>query len=213
MWDVLGACVDDLDASAAAAVKLRVKGFLLHVAWHEGARLKARSQMSNRPARSFFQFEAFRAKEALAYSQKKGWLGQLATVAPHPGPHLMAAWGALPSLGYNHDSYYPSGNLIEDLLLSNDLFGAYLCRIAFKMVTGAIPASKEDQATYWYDNWKKTGGDSDALRKTFRREADEVDLLIPTLVKPRVARGERSNANRERPHKSEKRSGSDWPRN
>jgi hypothetical protein len=179
IWPLLGAVVDDLDSNQSAADRLKGRGFLLHVAWHEGARLTTRYQNGGGPARSFFQFEAFRAKEAMEYAQQKGWLATLSTVSAETETKLKAAATALPKYGDTNASQFPANNLVHDLLVGNDLFGAYLARIAFKKVTAAIPASNKDQAAYWYKWWKVTGGDPDELKKTFEAEADEVDKLIP----------------------------------
>ncbi|MBY5871332.1 hypothetical protein HFN53_04765 [Rhizobium leguminosarum] len=55
-WPIIVACVNALDSSPSD----NTKRFLLHVAWHEGDKLRTRIQYGNGPARSFFQFEAYR---------------------------------------------------------------------------------------------------------------------------------------------------------
>jgi len=175
MWTVLGSCIDDLDSDS----KRQTRGFLLHVGWHEGARLTTRSQIGGGPGRSFFQFEAYRAKEALQYAEQLGVMDKVAAVTSNAVADINAARDALPNYGDQGASNFPDGNLIQDLLLSNDLFGTYLVRIAFRKVPAPIPASNTDQAAYWYQYWKVTGGDPDTLKATFKAEADEVDSLVP----------------------------------
>src|SRR4051794_24040813 len=63
-WPIVSHRVDDLDETPS----LNVKKFLIHVAWHEGDKLQARTQYGGGPGRSFFQFEAYRAKEAVQYA-------------------------------------------------------------------------------------------------------------------------------------------------
>lgn len=69
-WPIISGCVDDLDESPSD----NTKRFLLHVAWHEGDKLRTRLQYGDGPGRSFFQFEAYRAKEALQYARQKDLL-------------------------------------------------------------------------------------------------------------------------------------------
>jgi hypothetical protein len=181
-WTILGSVVGDLDSAASAAVRAIIERFLLHVAWHEGAKLTARAQFGDGPARSFFQLEAHRAKDAADYAQVKGWVGKLATAAGVSDAEITAAAAALPSFDPNDpdaSAKFPSPNAIGDALGKNDLFGAYLTRIAFKKVPEAIPETNAEQAAYWYDNWKRSGGDPQQLQQIFKAESDAADQLIP----------------------------------
>lgn len=178
-WPIVGASIDDLDANPSD----NTKRFLLHVAWHEGDKLQTRIQYGGGPARSFFQFEAYRAKEALQYARHAGYIDKLAPVSGNTKKQLKDAEDDLPDYDPKDSScsYFPDGNLIRTLLEQNDGFGTYLVRIAFKKVPASIGQTNADHAAYWYSYWKVSGGDPDALKRTFAKEADEVDKLIALL--------------------------------
>lgn len=179
-WPIIGACVDALDASPSD----NTKRFLLHVAWHEGDRLRTRAQYGGGPARSFFQFEAYRAKEALQYARQAGYADKLAAASGNSKKDLKSAEDGLPDYDPqdNTCSYFPAGNLIRTLLEENDQFGTYLVRIAFKKVAASIGQTNADHADYWYRYWKVSGGNPEQLKKTFVMEADEVDALLAKLI-------------------------------
>ncbi|MER9002577.1 hypothetical protein NKI15_02950 [Mesorhizobium sp. M0862] len=176
---IVGACVDALDPNPSD----NTKRFLLHVAWHEGDKLRTRVQYGDGPARSFFQFEAYRAKEAMQYARQAGYIDKLAGTTGNTKKELKDSEDDLP--GYDPKdsscSYFPDGNLIRTLLEQNDQFGAYLVRIAFKKVAAAIGQTNAEHADYWYTYWKVSGGDPDALKKVFAKEANEVDKLVAQL--------------------------------
>ena len=163
-----------------------IKRFLIHVAWHEGGRLTSRIQKTKKngkivdgPARSFYQFEANRAKDAVLYANKKKLIGKLATVSGSTGKELVNEANKID----DKDHYFPDGNLIKSLLETNDAFGTYLARIAFKKIQAAIDKTNQDHADYWFSYWKVTSDDPDKLKKIFVQEANEVDLLIEQLIK------------------------------
>lgn len=180
-FPIVSAVVNDLDKSAQD----NVKRFLMHVAWHEGARLTARIQGGGGPARSFFQFEAYRAKEALILAESKGFLPKLATAAGKSESDIKTARNGLPDYDKNDPStsYFPDGNLIKDLLETNDQFGTYLARIEFMRFSAAIGQTNSAHADYWYQYWKRSGGNEAALKATFIQEANEVDGLLVPLIK------------------------------
>lgn len=180
-FPIVSAVVNDLDRSPQD----NVKRFLMHVAWHEGARLTARIQGGGGPARSFFQFEAYRAKEALTLADSKGLLAKLATAAGKRESDLKTAQAGLPDYKKNDPScsYFPDGNLIKDLLETNDQFGTYLARIDFMRFSAAIGGTNSAHADYWYQYWKRSGGNEAALKAAFTQEANEVDGLLVPLIK------------------------------
>jgi hypothetical protein len=173
MLSLLEVTESDLDTAQSASFRNNVTRFLLHVSWHEGAKLTRREQMQGGPARSFFQFEMGRAKDAGDLAIEKGLVGKLAAVSGRSELVLRTAINGLSS-----GSSFPDGNLIRTLLTANDLFGCYLARIAFKRISAPIPRTTAGHATYWYEHWKVTGGDPDTLKKVFTREANEVDALV-----------------------------------
>jgi hypothetical protein len=178
-WNILDGVVNDLDKSASAEDKVKIKKFLLHVAWHEGAMLTKRQQDPTGPGRSFSQFEPPRAKEAVAYAKQKDWLSKLATASGQTADALAKAGDDLPEAA---GKPWPDKNLIEKELVDSDPFGAYLARIAFKKIPEAIPPDNKAHAEYWAKYWK-IKFDSDAQKKElierFEKEANEVDKLIP----------------------------------
>lgn len=180
-WSILGQVVESLDAGRDKATQDNIRRFLLHVAWHEGMLLTKREQLSGGPGRSFFQFEAYRAKETLQYAAKKGLLDLLAGGDAALVAELPAATDELPDFqaGKVSCSFFPDGCRIEALLTGDDGFGARLARIAFRMIPAAIPADNAGHAEYWYKWWKRTGGDQAKLVATVTQEADEADQLIP----------------------------------
>jgi hypothetical protein len=158
---------------------------MLHLAWHEGARLTARVQDSG-PAKSFFQLEAHRAKDGCSYAAQIGCVSKLAAAAGASEADINAAWPALPdydSTDPNNSAKYPPGNLIGTSLETIDLFGIYVARYCLKRIPSPIPADNPSQANYWYTNWKISGGDPDSLKQTFIAEANEVDALLVSSIK------------------------------
>ncbi|MEO5337819.1 MAG: hypothetical protein H7841_13145 [Magnetospirillum sp. WYHS-4] len=180
-WDLLGQMSADLDGASQPAAQDNAKRFLLHVAAHEGAMISLREQMAGGPARSFFQFEAHRAKDTLTYAQPRPFMAKLAAVGGCSVDDLAAATAALPSYGTPDAPFFPDGNLVQDLLAGNDLFGIYLARVAFKKIPAAIPVGNAAHGQYWYQYWKVSGGDPSQLVATFAQEADKVDAAIPVL--------------------------------
>lgn len=154
-----------------------VRTFLLHVGWHEGAALKARTQIGGGPGRSFYQFEAPRAKDAVAYAKQKGWLGRLATSSGKSEMELADAGDALPAAGA-----WPANSLIEQLLgaADQDVFATDMIRVALKKIPAAVPAGLDDQAEYWAKHWKiQFASDADRVAKKaqFKAAAQAVDAL------------------------------------
>jgi hypothetical protein len=181
-FPIISAVVKDIDSSSTS--QDNIKRFLIHVAWHEGARLTTRIQSAGGPARSFFQFEAFRAKETLAIAHTKGWSGKLAAASGQTEKDLSDAQAQLPDYDPKDSScsFFPDGNLIKTLLETNDSFGTYLARIAFTAFAAAIGNTNAQHADYWYKYWKRSGGDETKLKATFIKEAGEVDALIVPLI-------------------------------
>jgi lysozyme len=175
---LVGAAVDRLDAGSPAPVRANVKRFLLHVGWHEGMELTRREQLGDGPARSFFQLEAHRAKDAMEYAISSGHLGTLAGIAGKSEAELAQATAALPAFGGPNAPWFPPGNLIGSLLVQIDYFAACLTRIAFKKVPAAIPGDNDGHARYWFTYWKVTDADPDGQRLRFRSAADAVDMLV-----------------------------------
>ncbi|UUO04949.1 hypothetical protein M4951_16335 [Blastopirellula sp. J2-11] len=176
MWKILDTVVADLDSGNSNAVSLNKKKFLLHVAWHEGAFLKKRKQVGGGPGRSFFQFEAPLAKDAVLYAKQKNWLDRLATASGKSEQQLESAANAITG------GSWPANNAIEEALLDSDLFGAYLARIALKKVPEAIPTGNAAHAVYWADHWKRVFESPEQraeLIERFENESDTVDQHIP----------------------------------
>jgi hypothetical protein len=183
LWDILGRVVADLDGSASAAKQRVIKTFLLHLAGHE-SQLRTRAQDANGPARSLFQLEAHRAKDAGQHAQAVNLMGTLATAAgTGPSPDdFSAAFKALPTFDLAHpnqSAFFPAGNLIESTLVTNDLFAAYLVRIDFRRFPDPIPDGNEAQAAYWLKFWKGSASNPDAVKKQFLDDARRVDPHIP----------------------------------
>lgn len=178
LWATIGQVVDDLDTAG----KENKKKFLLHVAWHEGARIKKRVQDAGGPARSFYQMERAKAIDAVDYAKTKGWVVKLATAAGGgtTQQQILAAWTTLkenPTV-----PQFPAGNLIEAQLRSNDLFGTYMARIVLLRIPAAIGSTNQQHAEYWADHWKvsfSSPAERAMLIMRFKQEADEVDRLIP----------------------------------
>ncbi len=154
-----------------------VESFLLHVAWHESARLTTRTQWQQGPARGLFQMEPVRVREAIEYARTRGFETALVVEARTDVTTLRAAAVALPTTG----TTWPSGSLAEQWLLTHDEFAILLARIALKKIPIPIPSAIELQAHYWADHWKRVfpspAARTQALR-TFRDESLEVDTLL-----------------------------------
>jgi lysozyme len=181
LWDILGRVVADLDASASAAKQRIIKMFLLHLAGHE-SQLRTRAQDANGPARSLFQLEAHRAKDAGQHARAVNLMGMLASATGNGAGDLNAAFNALPAFDAAHpnqSAFFPSGNLIEAMLIANDLFAAYLVRIDFRRFAAPIPESNEAQAEYWLKFWKGTASNPEAVKKQFLDDCKRVDPHIP----------------------------------
>ncbi len=164
-----------------------VKRFLLHVAWHEGARLTTRIQGGGGPARSFYQFEAYKAREAMEYARAQGFMDFLVNSSGgSTDADLKAASDQLPST--TAEPYFPDGNLIKTLLETNDPFGTYLVRIEFKRYSAAIGPTNQDHTDYWYTYWKGTDPDPAGVKKQFLADCNEVDQLLQSSVRPRWQR-------------------------
>lgn len=179
-FPIISTVVNDLDSTP----RDNVKRFLMHVAWHEGARLTSRLQIGG-PARGFFQFEAYRAKEALKWASSKKLTGTLAKAANRSEDDLNDSTRELPDFDQNDKSCssFPTSNLVRFLLETNDQFGTYLARIEFTRFSQPIGNTNVDHAEYWYRYWKRTGGDASRLKKIFADEAKEVDGLIVAAIK------------------------------
>jgi len=122
------------------------------------------------------QLEAMRAKEAVEYGLTKPDFKK--ALEKYSGKTAAELKQSASELGARA-SYYPDGNTIEELLRTIDEFGILLARIAFWKIPGAIGTSNKDHAWYWYEHWKRTGGDRSALEKTFKEKADVVDQYLP----------------------------------
>ena len=182
LWEIVGAVVADLDASSTSAKQRIVKTFLLHLAGHE-SELRTRKQDAGGPARSLYQFEAHRAKDAGVHAQTLGLIGTLAVASGNTATELNAAISALPVFDPQHPSQsaiFPTGNLIESRFLDNDLFASYMIRIDFKRFSAPIPETNQDQAEYWLKFWKGTAPDPEAAKRQFLAHCDAVDPFIPT---------------------------------
>lgn len=187
MWQLISDVVEDIQSQSAADIKLNIKKFLLHVAWHEGRFLRTRIQDPRRPGdppgpgRSFFQFEPARAKDAVDYAKQKEpdkhWLTLLATRSGQTNQALEQASNDL-FLSTN----WPANNLIEKLLREDDLFGVYMIRIVLARLPSVIPVSNAAHAQYWADHWKivfRPPEDRTELITRFTKEANEADRHIP----------------------------------
>lgn len=184
-WDILGHAIDIVDVGVAPEIRARARRFMMHLAWHEGRRLVARVQDNQGPARSFLQLEAHRAKDGIVYARQKGWLDRFVALAG--GPVTEAALGTAAEALPNYNSadpkasaVFPPGNLIESLLRTVDAFGVAVARSCLRRLPAALPVGAADEAEYWYKHWKITGGDPEALKRTFIDECAEVDTFLPT---------------------------------
>lgn len=181
MWGLISSVVEDLDAHRTDAQKLNIKKFLLHIAWHEGDKLRFRTQQPSGPGRSFFQFEPAKAKDAVDHAENEGLMSKLTSSSGETERVLLDAAAAL-SLG----SPWPANNLIEKKLGNtdpSDLFACYMTRIALKRITQAIPDSNQEHAEYWADHWKVSFSSADERMRqirAFKSKADTVDGLIPS---------------------------------
>jgi hypothetical protein len=160
--------------------------FMLHLVWHESRRCRTRRQDGDGPARGFPQFEAHRARDTLEYAHRRSndlplWnLLVEAAQAAMPGVtdlELYLGWRRLPAYGEDRAPWYPEGNLIERLLLTSDLFGALLMRIALRKIAAPLPTRGDDDAAYWAAHWKRVDVGPDELRR-FRTAATEVGRLL-----------------------------------
>ena len=157
-----------------AAARENVKRFLLHVAWHEGAKIKARLQFNGGPGRSFYQFEAPRAFNACEYADRKGALAKLAATTDRTESDVRAGYKAISGTSW------PSTNkTIESCLVGFDFFATYAIRYVLIKVPAPIPAGNDAHAAYWADHWKVSfpNGDRDAQIKRFKAAADAVDAF------------------------------------
>lgn len=179
MRSIVEKVVNDLDASASADDKKNITTFLLRVAFHEGAQLKARRQIGSGPGRSFFQFEPGKAKDAVDYAFQKNWGDKLAKSGETTADKLKTSAADL-KLG----KPWPTDSHIENLLGGTtdaiDLFGIYMARIAFKKVPASIPKTLDEHAEYWAKYWKvKFDSDEDRKEKIkqFKANAEAMDML------------------------------------
>lgn len=156
------------------------KKFLLHVAWHEGDKLTTRKQYKGGPARSFYQFEAWRAKDdfeqGILPDKKK--LSILAKICVQSEDSLKSAFKQISA----KDKAYPANNLIGLLMESDDHFATCLARYSLMRYPDAIPTTNEGHANYWFDHWKGTliggsEGDIEALKEKFITASNEVDAV------------------------------------
>jgi hypothetical protein len=182
LWDILGAVVSDLDAASTAARKRVVRTFLLHLAGHE-SQLRTRRQNAGGPARSLFQFEAHRAKDAGLHARALGLLGKLAAIAGSATAELTAAFDALPAFNAQHpaqSAFFPASSPIAARLLDNDLFAAYLIRIDFRRFAAPVPESVEAQAEYWLRFWKGSAANPAEAKRQFVANCARIDPHIPS---------------------------------
>jgi len=193
MHAVLRAVCDELDTEETAGQALP---FMLHLVWHESRRCRTRTQDANGPARGFPQFEAHRARDTLEYASgnkdKKPYWDVLVEACQGSTPSLTeveleAAWSALPKWGTSGAATFPDGNPVEDLLITNDYFGAVLLRVALKKVPAALPNAVGDEAEYWARHWKRAGATADEKQR-FLSAALEVDRLLLSGVHSRHSR-------------------------
>lgn len=210
LFALLALVVADLDADKPADHRANIQRFLLHLAWHESDTLRTRAQYNNGPARSLFQFECLRARDELLFLDARNRLSLLTQSAGASEGDLKAAINLLPNA-----SRFPLDNLITRLMETNDLFAARLARLAFRRVPAAIPADLNGHAEYWYDHWKRTGGNPEQLKQTFATAAARVDqllglnaaanfyLLRPEAVLAREALSERTTQAATRLHESQ----------
>lgn len=161
--------------------KENIRMFLLHVAWHEGLKLTTRTQDKDvvgdekGPARSFYQFEAHRARDDYMQAVKgfKQRLSALVGVSKQTEIKLNDEFEKLPDKG----SYYPKDNLIEELMLSNDAFASCLIRFSIMRFPEKVPDSNIGHADYWFKYWKKSDPEPEKVKKAFLDAAKEVDKI------------------------------------
>lgn len=186
LWGLIETVVDDLDSARPEPYRLNLKKFMLHLAWHEGDKIRARVQGGNGPARSFYQMERSKAVDALEYADRNAWIGKLADAVGATQAQIRSAKTALEAAS---GPGFPNGNLIKTSLEGSDLFGTYMARIALKREPGTIGTTPQTHADYWADYWKKVFGPAPQDRATlvpiFVREVGEADALIPdNLFRP-----------------------------
>ncbi len=156
------------------------KSFLLNVAWHEGARLTTRKQYDNGPARSFYQFEAWRAKDDFEQGVKTDIkkLATLVEITNQPKEKLISAFNQIGS----KDKFYPKDNLVGLLMETDDRFATCLIRYSLMRYTESIPTTNVGHADYWFKYWKRelVGGSADDIKKLkekFVLSANEVQAI------------------------------------
>jgi hypothetical protein len=174
--DRVARVISRVDAAHPSEYRDTVVRFLVRLAWHEGSRLTTRVQGGDGPARSFLQIEAERARDGCEWADHLGSQDFANLVDSSGGVAadlLRAAYLALPAT-----SDFPDQNLIGNLLTTRDVFGIYVARYALKRLSNPIPSGIDAQAAYWYENWKKSGGDPASLKARFAAEAREVDSYI-----------------------------------
>jgi hypothetical protein len=176
LWTLIGNVATALGDSGDVNNAMR---FMLHLAWHEGARITARVQAGQGPARSFYQLEREKAIDAVDYANTKNWVGLLADAAGLGSGNTQPILDALNQLQQDPSNpNFPDPNLIEQELRTVDLFGTYMARIALRRLPDPIGPSNQDHAQYWADHWKIVFDSDDqkaALIAQFKQEADAVD--------------------------------------
>lgn len=176
---IIRAVIDEIDD----AFSENVAQFMLHLAWHEGARITARQQQPTGPGSSFYQFEAARAKDGLLYAKQKKWLGLLADSSGLTEQQLTTEANALP----NGSGPWPSNSLIKNLLRANnrDRFATQLTRIVLRKLPGVIPSGHIGHANYWADHWKIVfDSEDDRYKKIgqFVAHCEQADAIKETAI-------------------------------
>jgi len=181
LWDILGVVVSDLDVASPPARQRIVRTFLLRLAGHE-SQLRTRTQDAGGPARSLFQFEAHRAKDAGHHARTLGLMGRLAAIGGSASADLAAAFDALPAFDAQHpaqSAFFPESSPIAARLLDNDLFAAYLIRLDFRRFAAPVPDTVEAQAEYWLRFWKGSAANPADAKRQFAANCARIDPHIP----------------------------------
>jgi hypothetical protein len=159
--------IQSLDGGVGSALLT----FHVRTGWHEGADLTKRSQHPQGPGRGFLQMEPGAAIDAISRAVQKKWIDKLAAAAATTSALLKQAVDEL-ALG----KPWPAGNLIQESLLTYDLFALMMARAYLSRSVNAVPSDLEAQSEFWEDNWHRV---EDLGKKAkWLADAKRLDKLI-----------------------------------